>query len=245
MAYFFVPPEQIREKTVTFAGSDTVHLTRVLRLKPGDLVTVCDGCGKGYRVRLSRTAPEVQGVIEEEFLVGAESPVAVTLVQGIPKGDKMELIIQKCTELGVKQIIPFPAERSVVRLDPDRLRQKTLRWQKVAGEAAKQCRRGEIPVVRPMLLPEVFAAMPSGAVGIMPWEGEREVSLKEALRRARGAREFFLFIGPEGGLAPGEVELAKSRRVATVSLGGRILRTETAALAAVAVILYEIGDLGG
>lgn len=246
MAYFFIPPEQIKEKTVIFTCSDTVHLARVLRLRPGDRVEVCDGRGKGYRVLLSKIAPAAEGIIEEEFPVAAEPLVSVTLVQGIPKGDKMELIIKKCTELGVKGIIPFRAERSVVRLDPDRLEQKNLRWQKVAREAAKQCMRGEIPVVwRPMSLPEIFSVMPPGALGIMPWEEEREVSLKEVLRQTKGAKEIFLFIGPEGGFSQREVEQAKSRCVATVSLGRRILRTETAALAVVAMVLYEAGDLGG
>ncbi|MEW5899655.1 MAG: RsmE family RNA methyltransferase, partial [Bacillota bacterium] len=115
--YFFVPPAQIKEQKVIVTGPDAVHLTRVLRLGPGDGFTVADGQGKGYRVRLSKiSSREIEGIIEEEFILAAEPPVFITLVQGIPKGEKMELIIQKSTELGVKEIIPLLAERSIVKL---------------------------------------------------------------------------------------------------------------------------------
>ncbi len=252
MTYFFVSPKQIKKQKVTITGPDAAHITRVLRLRPGDGLIVADGQGKGYRVRLDRIGAEVEGAIEEEFIINAEPAARITLVQGIPKGEKMEMIIQKCTELGVKEIIPWTANRAVVRLSGEKLQQRVLRWRRVAYEAAKQCQRGEVPGVSvPMSLKEVFAAMPPDALGIMPWEEEGAISLRQVLKISKeGSREkipdkIFLFIGPEGGLAREEVELAKSRRVAAVSLGRRILRTETAAIAAVAMILYELGDLGG
>jgi len=248
--YFFVPPAQIKEQKVIVTGPDAVHLTRVLRLGPGDGFKVADGQGKGYRVRLSKiSSGEIEGIIEEEFILTAEPPVSITLVQGIPKGEKMELIIQKSTELGVKEIIPLLAERSIVKLAGEKLEQRRLRWQRVAREAAKQCRRGEVPAVSvPLTLNQVFSRMPPGAVGIMPWEEEGEVSLKQVLptlQEALPGAGIFLFIGPEGGFAPREAALAKENGVVTVSLGRRILRTETAALAAATIILYELGDLGG
>jgi len=248
--YFFVPPAQIKEQKVTVTGPDAVHITRVLRLRPGDEFTVSDGRGKGYRVRLSKTGSrEIEGIIEAEFSLAAEPPFSLTLVQGVPKGEKMELIIQKSTELGVKEIIPLLAERSIVKLAGEKLAQRRLRWQRVAYEAAKQCRRGAVPAVgTPLSLAEVFRRMPSGAVGIMPWEEERETSFRQVLlplKEALPEAGFFLFIGPEGGFTLREAALAKENGVVTVSLGRRILRTETAALTAAAIILYELGDLGG
>lgn len=246
MTYFFVSPEQIKGRKVTLTGPDVVHITRVLRFQAGDALTVLDGQGRGYRVRLSKMDPrQVEGVIEEEFFVAAEAPVHITLVQGMPKGEKMELIIQKCTELGVQEIIPLKAERSLVKLSGEKLQQRLLRWQRIAMEAAKQCRRGKVPRVgRPMSLEEVVSVIPPGASGLMTWEEEREASFKSILKELKGEK-VFLFIGPEGGFTPKEVTLAKKHNVATVSLGKRILRTETAALAAVTMILYELGDLGG
>lgn len=246
IGYFFVSPEQITGGRVTITGPDVVHISRVLRLGPGDVITVMDGRGKGYRVRLTGiTGTAVEGVILEQFIPGGEAPLKVTLVQGLSKGDKMDIIIQKSTELGVSCVVPLACRRSVVRLTPAKARERQQRWQRIALEAAKQSRRAIVPrVTEVMDLPAVLDLISPGALALMPWEEERELSLKAALR-GQSCGEVFIFIGPEGGFAAGEVAVARERGVLSVSLGPRILRTETAGLATLTMILYELGDLGG
>ncbi|MGB9803361.1 16S rRNA (uracil(1498)-N(3))-methyltransferase [Desulfofundulus sp.] len=246
IGYFFVPPEQITGDRVTITGPDVVHISRVLRLGPGDLITVMDGQGMGYRVRLTRTAGHtVEGVVLEKFIPGGEAPLMVTLVQGLARGEKMDIIIQKSTELGVSRVIPLACHRSVVRLNPLKARERQQRWQRIAMEAAKQSRRAIVPrVTEVMDLSAVLDLISPGALALMPWEEERELTLKRVLR-GRSCREVFVFIGPEGGFTSGEVAMAREKGVLSVTLGPRILRTETAGLAAVTMVLYELGDLGG
>jgi 16S rRNA (uracil1498-N3)-methyltransferase len=244
MKHCFILPEQIKQHKVVLSGSEAVYVTRVLRLRPGDALIVSDGQGKSYRIRLSRLTKEVEGVIEEEIFFNAEPSVQITLVQSLPKSDKMEMIIQKCTELGVQEIIPLKANRSIIKLTGEKLKQRVQRWERVAIEAAKQCQRVKVPrVSEPMFLENILTAMPPQAKGIMPWEEERRVSFRQVLKKTK-EKKIFLFIGPEGGFEQKEVTLAKKYNVVTVSLGKRILRTETAALATVTMILYEFGDLG-
>jgi len=244
--HFFVSPEQIAGERVVINGPDVAHITRVLRLLPGDTITVLDGCGRAHRVRLIATGKkEVEGLILESFDAGGESSLRVTLVQGLARGDRMETIIQKGTELGVAAVVPLICRRSVVQLGPDRAAQRRQRWQRVAMEAAKQCRRAVIPrVAEPMDLPTVLSTVPSGALALMPYEMERRRALKQTLRE-KPAPEVFVFIGPEGGFEPAEVALAEKHGVIPVSLGPRVLRTETAGPAVLAMVLYELGDLGG
>ncbi|OAT82390.1 16S rRNA (uracil(1498)-N(3))-methyltransferase [Desulfotomaculum copahuensis] len=246
MSRFFVAPEQISGERVIITGPDVIHISRVLRLGAGDTVTVLDGAGRACRVRLTAAGKDaVEGLIIEEFAAGGESPLRVTLLQGLAKGDKMEMIIQKCTELGVAAVVPLHCRRSVARLEPGKARQRRERWQRVAMEAAKQCRRAVIPrVTEVMSLPEALELIPPDALAVMPYEMEKCRALKQVLR-GRAAGEVYLLIGPEGGFEPLEVDLATGRGVIPVSLGPRILRTETAGPAALAMVLYELGDLGG
>jgi len=246
MTIFFVSPEQIKKPRIILTGPDVTHITCVLRSHPGDTLVVSDGCVRGYRIRLDKVnRQEVEGIIEEEFILESESPVHVTLVQSLPKSDKMDLIIQKCTELGVKEFIPLLTKRAIPRLAEDKIEKRVARWQKIALEAAKQCQRAQVPKVKgPLSLEEFLPAMPVASIGIMPWEEEKEINLKQVLKKTL-EKNIFLFIGPEGGFEQEEVELARNYHVVTVSLGKRILRTETAALATVTMVLYETGDLGG
>jgi len=246
MASFFVPAGQIKQGKVIISGSDVQHISNVLRLEPGNIITVLNGQGKGYRAKLDKIGKkQVECTILEEFTAAGEPPLQITLVQGLPKGDKMEMIIQKCTELGVTAIVPLCSERSVVKPVPDRMQKRRLRWQRVALEAARQCGRAIVPQVgEPVKLADVLITIPPDALKLMLWEDEQKVFLKQVLRTAMPA-DVFLFIGPEGGFAPEEAALARDYGVITVSLGSRVLRTETAGLAAVAMILYELGDLGG
>lgn len=245
MANFFISSKQVENEKLIIKGSDVHHISNVLRLKRGSTVNVFDEQGKGYRARLERVGKEQVECMPVEEIAGSEPPLRLTLVQGLPKSDKMEMIIQKCTEIGVTHIIPLCSERSVLKLLPDRVRQRIARWRRIALEAAKQCGRGKVPQVEePVDLAGVLSKLPPDALGLMFWENEHEVFLKRIINEAK-TDNVFLFIGPEGGFSSREVALARKHNVTTVSLGSRILRTETAGLVAAAMILYRLGDLGG
>jgi 16S rRNA (uracil1498-N3)-methyltransferase len=247
MPRFFVSPEQIKDDHIIITGPDVNHIARVLRLGAGDRITVLDGRGALYEAVIERAGKdEVLCAIEKRSKVDSASSLRLTLVQGIPKGDKMDLIVQKGAELGVSRVIPLISQRVVVKLEGDKSGKKRERWQRIALEAAKQCRRPDIPEVEePAGWDQVLANLPGEALALMPWEEENALSLREVLMGNTPKEDVFVFIGPEGGFTAGEVERARARGVRPVTLGPRILRTETAGLAVVAIILYQWGDLGG
>lgn len=248
MHRFLVLPADITENTVRLRDDEFKHLTRVLRLVPGDEVEAFDGAGAAYLIRLTRlTDREAEGQIISRLARQVEPALPVVLAQGLPKGDKMDLIVQKCTELGITRIIPLETERVVVKLTPDKGRERQQRWQRIALEAAKQCRRNQVPAIDPVTpWAKAVGGLPNGAIGLLPWEEEPGRGLKTMLRQIKPSVDgIYVFIGPEGGLSAAEVEAARQSGVVPVSLGPRILRTETAGLAAVTMILYELGDLGG
>lgn len=247
MPRFFVSPEQINNASVYISGPDVNHIRRVLRLGPGDNLTILDGCGRAYEAVIEKTCREqVVCTIRKEVPAGAALPIKVTLVQGIPKAGKMDLIIQKGTELGVSRVMPLICQRSVVKLEGDKPAKKLKRWRRVALEAAKQCRRPDVPEVsEPSDWDRVLADMPPGAAAFMPWEEENTDSLKSFLWESSAKEEIYVFIGSEGGFTFAEVKRARERGVRPVTLGPRILRTETAGLAVLSIILYHWGDLGG
>lgn len=252
MARFFVAPDKIQDTEVIISGEDVKHITKVLRLGPGDNITVLDGVGNEYLVKIRALAAGlVQGQILQRSLATSEAPIRVTLIQGLPKGEKMELIIQKAVELGVYRIAPVETTRSIVKLDAKKAEQRRERWQRVSMEAAKQSRRFIIPSVEPILsFNRALAEIPKEAVVLMAWE-EASQPLKPVLTQLKsgikGAKnlEIYLIVGPEGGFTPEEARAAKESGALIISLGPRILRTETAGLTALAVIMYELGDLGG
>lgn len=246
MARFFVPQAAIKGKNVIITGPDVKHITRVLRLEPGDFISVITD-GREYTAVIKEAeAREVRCEITGEETVNSESPLEIHLYQGLPKGEKMELIIQKSTELGVFQIVPVICDRSIVKLDRKKAQEKQQRWQRVAEEAAKQSRRTGVPIVtEPVDFREAVGLVNDGP-GIVPWEQEAAQGIKRVLLPLRGkTKKIAIFIGPEGGLTSGEIELAKAQGIIPVSLGSRILRTETAGIAAAAIVQYELGDLGG
>lgn len=245
MHRFFVTPEEFRQDQIIITGPDVKHISRVLRLDRGDLVEVLDGLGLAARVRIEQVGKEsITCLKEEEYTPPGEPPLKVTLLQGLPKGEKMELIIQKATELGVNAIIPVSCRRSVVQLDEKKAGSRRERWQRVAMEAAKQCRRPVIPGVGAVDdLSRILNAVPQGALLLMPWEDEKSQSFKDMLAGDRPG-EIYILIGPEGGFEPEEVSLSRKYGGVPVSLGPRILRTETAGLACLAAIMYRWGDLG-
>ncbi|GAB6180061.1 16S rRNA (uracil(1498)-N(3))-methyltransferase [Desulfotomaculum defluvii] len=247
MSRFFIQPEQINSDTAIISGPDVKHISRVLRMVVGDSLTLLDGRGNVYLAEIVEIdKQEIQCKILQQQVVAAEPKVQVTLVQGLPKGDKMETIIQKCTELGVSRIIPLAAARSVVKLDPKKSVERHERWQRVAMEAAKQCRRSVIPEVHSLSdWNTILEHIPPDALVLMPWEAERIKSLGEVLRQTPLAPpEVYIFIGPEGGFEDEEALHIKEKGFHLVTLGSRILRTETAGPAALTMVLYQFGELG-
>ncbi|MGI6065138.1 MAG: 16S rRNA (uracil(1498)-N(3))-methyltransferase [Bacillota bacterium] len=247
MARFFVEPSQVNNGIITILGTDVHHISKVLRLKEGDLVEAADSTGNVYRTELQSVhVNSVELKILSTILSPSEPEVEVYLLQGLPKGEKIDFIIQKCTEIGVKKIIPITTERSIIKLTPEKGEKRLKRWQRIATEAAKQSGRGSVPEVYPVTeMGQALAMLPPDTVIIMPWEGEQVVSIKEVLTTLKPEGTFALVIGPEGGFAREEVALAQKAGAQVVSLGPRILRTETAGMVALALVLYELGDLGG
>lgn len=252
MHRFFVPGENIREgKVLVLAGSDIHHLTRVLRLGVGDrFVAVVPG-DREYTAEIylsGRTS--VAGRIIAERRPDVEPAVNVTLVQGMPKGEKLDQVVQKCAELGVGRIIPLRSERAVARPDYRRAAGRLDRWQRIAREAAEQSGRLAIPqVLPPADWGEALEHCAGSDLILLAWEGEKTRALRDALRdplcAGKPVRSVAIIVGPEGGFTAAEVDGAVKGGAVAVSLGPRILRTETAGPALLAMVLYELGDLGG
>jgi 16S rRNA (uracil1498-N3)-methyltransferase len=235
----FVPPEQIAE-LVRLDPSQSRHLELVLRLEPGEEVEVFDGKGSTWAARI-----ELKGVLR---LGARKSPepggADVWLAQGLAKGERLDLVVQKATELGATRILPLAVERSVVRLDQERAGRRIARLQRIAQEAARQSGRSDVPEVDPPCtladLGGLLRADP-GRHGLLLDPDEQNLRLSQA---ARGASRLLLAVGPEGGFTAGERAQAAEAGFALVGLGRRILRTETAGLAALSIIQHLAGDLG-
>ena len=243
MHRFFVNPSQISAERAEIIGDDVAHISKVLRLRCGDKISLCDQNGFDYICTIDEIEKQsVFAVIDEKFPSISESNIGITLYQGFPKGDKTELIVQKCTELGVKRIVPVVMQRSVSR--PKDASKKTVRYQKIALEAAKQSKRAAVPQVCDAIdFSDMLAEIEnSDALNILPYENEKSVTLKSVLKQNADAENINLIIGPEGGFADEEIAAALKKNIKTVTLGPRILRCETAPIAAVAAIMYELGD---
>ena len=242
MHKFFADPESIGESSIKICGDDAHHLSKVLRLKEDDDVIVCDKNGTDYYCGIeSITKDEVVCRIFKKQISDTEPNICITLYQGVPKGDKLETVIQKCVELGCVKIVPVAMKRSVAVIKDKE--KKKQRMQKIAYEAAKQCGRAKIPEVSLcMSFKEALADSVSADLKLLAYESETENSLKSALFNNKNAKNISLFIGPEGGFSDEEVSLAKADGFKTITLGPRILRTETAPIACVSAIMYELGD---
>ena len=229
---------------VTFDGAQARHLSRVLRLTAGALVVAVDGQGREWNVRLTEvTTRTAAGLVLAERTGGAESPLHLTLAQGVPKSDKMDLIVRMVTELGAVAVRPLVAERTVARAADDRWRSRHERWQRIAREAAKQCGRAVVPTVSPPVGLSAWLEEPADR-GLMVclWEGE-QAPLADRLP-AGPIRRATLVVGPEGGLAEPEVARLAGAGAVLAGLGPRILRTETAGPVAIALLQARYGDLG-
>jgi 16S rRNA (uracil1498-N3)-methyltransferase len=218
------------------------HLTRVLRLEPGAAFTVFDGLGGEYAAELGdRNGKLFRARVVRHIPVERESPVHITLLQGVARGERMDLIVQKATELGVKRIVPVLTERSVVKVDEKQRARKQEHWRAIAISACEQCGRNRIPeIAEPRGLGDALAALPADAARcLLAADGASPLA---TLQRQAG-NEVVLLIGPEGGLADNERRLARAQNFVAYRLGPRILRTETAGLAALATLQAVMGDL--
>lgn len=246
MYQFFVEDWQVADSSVTIEGSDVNHIINVLRMKAGEKVRISTSSGKNYFCRLSEIGEAmVQADILEELSEGTELPNKIYLFQGLPKGDKMELIIQKAVELGAYEIIPVSMKNCVVKLDAKKAENKVRRWQEIAKSAAKQSKRSLIPEIRtPLTYRQAVEAAKELDVVFIPYENERGMAAtREAVEQLKAGQSIGIFIGPEGGFALEEIELAKKEGMQLISLGKRILRTETAGLATLAVLAYHLETL--
>ena len=246
MYQFFVEPSQIQGNRIVITGSDVNHIKNVLRMKPGEEIAVSNGTdGKEYRCG-------IEELLEEEVICtlrfikedGLELPARVTFFQGLPKADKMEWIIQKTVELGVTRIVPVMTKRTVVKLDAKKAGKKTERYQAIALAAAKQSGRGVIPeVTAPVTWKEALAMAKELDMNMIPYEEAEGVAYsKEVFASIKGKKSLGIFIGPEGGFAGEEVEAATDMGAKMVTLGHRILRTETAGMAVMSIIMFELEE---
>ena len=246
MSIFYVKNEQIDDnKKAVILGDDVKHISDVLRHKIGDLLDICDENGVRYVTKISNMEKVSIGLdVLEVSNYTTEPSIMVTLFQGMPKADKLELIIQKCTELGVNEIIPVIMDRVVVKLDDKNIDKKVERWNKIALEAGKQSGRQKIPMVqKPTKLKNLIENISKYDIVLLPYECEKQISLKAVLKNLdRKCKNVAIIIGPEGGFSENEIELLSLENVKRVSLGPRILRTETAGLATLAMVLYELQD---
>ncbi len=235
MARFFVSPANIEGESITITGEDVIHITKVLRMREGDTFTVCDGqCGDYLCSLAAADKSTVTARILEKKKNEAEPPVFLTLYQGLPKASKLDYIVQKCVEIGVSRIVPMQTERVVKAGEA-----KVQRLSKIALEAAKQSGRGIVPEVgETVSFREAVLQAANADVALFPYECERENSLKNVLRD-KTPTSVSVLIGPEGGFSDAELDFAKEKGLLVVTLGNRILRTETAGLVTLANILYE------
>lgn len=246
MYQFFVEPGQISGNRIVITGKDVNHIKNVLRMKKGEEISVSNGVdGREYRCG-------IEELLEDEIICGLrfikeeglELPSRVYLFQGLPKADKMELIIQKAVELGVYEVIPVSCKRAVVKLDEKKAKNKTARWQGIAEAAAKQSKRGIIPEIKEvMTMKEAIAYSSRAGVRIIPYElADGMAETKKIIDGLRPGEDVAVFIGPEGGFEEAEVKEAIKEGIVPVTLGKRILRTETAGMTVLSWIMYQLEE---
>lgn len=230
---------------VVLSKTEAHYVARVLRLGVGDEIDVFDGAGGQGRLCLTRVSSlTVEGQLVAPLLRGTSLPKPLILGQGLPKGSKMDLIVEKCSELGLTALVPLLTERTVVREVPKRQVEKLARWRRVAEAAARQCGRPALLELHaPMSLVDFCESYRAAAVKIVCWEEEQQQGLRQVLSRQAGQSPLVVLLGPEGGLTSEEVAVARVYGFVSVSLGSRILRTETAAVAVTAIIRYSWNEL--
>ena len=244
MYRFYVDKSQIGEDNVVIEGSDVNHIKNVLRLEKGDWIIACDGEGKDYVSRISELSSQyVKADIEKVQDTDSELGCRMVLFQGLPKKEKMEFIIQKAVELGVAQIVPVMTKRCVVKIgDEKKSKKKQERWQAIAEAAAKQSGRGVIPkVLEPVSLKNAFDIASTLEYNMIPYELQDGIEQsRKIVDEACTKNSIGIFIGPEGGFEKEEVESAFSKGIQPITLGKRILRTETAGMTLVSILMFKI-----
>lgn len=248
MKKFFVNKEQIRNDLIEIINEDVNHIKNVLRLEEDTLIQISDG-NQNYISKITKIENDkvICEIIEKKENQN-ESSIQIDIFQGIPKSDKMEYIIQKCTELGVKNFIPVKCKRSIVKLTEKDEEKKILRWQKIAEGAAKQSGRDIIPNVnRTQNINNICNSIKEYDILLVAYELEKNNSLKNELKKLHVNKKLKIgiLIGPEGGIEEEEIDLLKENGAKIISLGKRILRTETVALVVSSIIMYELNELGG
>ncbi|MDF2539955.1 MAG: hypothetical protein K0S76_2976 [Herbinix sp.] len=246
MHRFYVTANQIQGEEIAITGPDVNHIKNVLRMKPGDEIVICNGQGKDCYCIINKVSEgEVTTRIHSIQDTQTELKVKITLFQGLPKMDKMELIIQKAVELGVHEIVPVMTKRTIVKLEDKKKEEKKLeRWQAIAEGAAKQSGRGYIPRIQPVIsFREAVQKAIAMGLGIIPYENANGIQRTKDLMRGLGQyANIGVFIGPEGGFDEAEIELARTNQIAPITLGRRILRTETAGLAILSMMMLELEE---
>lgn len=244
MYRFYISEEQIQEDEICIQGNDVNHIRNVLRLEVGDWVVACDGKDRDYVSRIHGIEKELVRLhVEKVQPTGTELPAKITLFQGIPKKDKMEFIIQKSVELGVYEIVPVMMKRCVVKLgDEKKAKKKQERWQSIAEAAAKQCDRGIIPVVHePVTMEEAIDMAKKLDYNMIPYELQDGIEdSREIVVHACSQDSVGIFIGPEGGFEADEVAQAVACGMEAITLGKRILRTETAGMALLSIMMFQM-----
>lgn len=244
MYQFFVESNQVTEGQIEITGNDVNHIKNVLRMKTGTQVRISEAQGADYFCQIEEVGPKrVLARILYQEREARELPVNIVLFQGLPKGDKMEFIIQKAVELGVSEIVPVAMRNCVVKMDDKKAAAKIRRWQAIAESAAKQSKRSRIPVVREVMgFPEAFAYSETLDVRLIPYENQRGMEhTRELLGNLKREGSLGIFIGPEGGFDPKEIQGVLGR-AELLSLGNRILRTETAGLVILSMLLYHLEE---
>ncbi|MDD3368026.1 MAG: 16S rRNA (uracil(1498)-N(3))-methyltransferase [Lachnospiraceae bacterium] len=244
MYQFFVESSQIMDKKIIITGSDVNHIKNVLRMKIGEEIAVSNGIdGKEYRCGIA-ALEEDQIVCELRFIKedGLELSSKIYLFQGLPKADKMELIIQKAVELGAAEIVPMVTKRAIVKLDEKKAKARVVRWQGIAEAAAKQSKRKVIPSVHEVMsFKEAVNYANNMDLKLIPYElAEGMADTKKLIEGVKGGQSIAVFIGPEGGFEDAEIETAKAAGIRPVTLGKRILRTETAGFTVLAWLMYQL-----
>lgn len=248
MPKFFVNQEQVKEDKIKIIGNDVNHIRNVLREKVGNKLTICNTYDmKDYLCEIIKLDEEyIECQIKEELENNVESNIKVTIMQGLPKADKMELIIQKSVELGVFDITPIEMKRCVVKLNEKDKTKKIQRWQKISEVAAKQCGRNIIPSINSIInIKNVCNLLNEYDIVLIAYENEKETTLKQVLKEIKQSYsekeiKIAIIIGPEGGIVLEEVEILQESGAKSITLGKRILRTETVALSVLSVIMYEL-----
>jgi 16S rRNA (uracil1498-N3)-methyltransferase len=244
MYQFFVEPSQIQGKRITITGSDVNHIKNVLRMKAGDEIAVSNGIdGREYRCGITSLS-EDEIVCELRFIKedGVELASEIYLFQGLPKADKMELIVQKAVELGVYEVIPVAVKRCVVKLDAKKAESKIGRWQGIAEAAAKQSKRAVIPQIHSVMnMQEAVRYAKDMDVKIIPYELAEDMEhTKRLIESVQPGQKVAVFIGPEGGFEESEIQEALDAGIEPVTLGRRILRTETAGFTVLSWLMYHL-----